>query len=212
MKKAVVCFSGGQDSTTCLFHAMKNYDEVHAVIFDYNQRHRKEIEVAKDICSDLNIKYKIIDATFINTLSPSYLTRDIALETNEGEIPNAFVTGRNIFFLSIVGVYAKLNNIQNIIIGVCDFSRYPDCRASFVRAINLALSIGLDSNIHIHTPLMFINKSETWKMAHDLKCFDFIRSRTLTCYNGVIGDGCGSCPPCNLRREGLEKFISGKLR
>jgi 7-cyano-7-deazaguanine synthase len=219
MKKAVVVFSGGQDSTTCLFWALKNFDEVETVTFDYNQRHKQEIEVAKKIAHDQGVKNTVIDMSLLNQLTSNALTRnDIEIEDGEaGSLPTTFVDGRNHIFLSFAAIMAKSKGINHLITGVCetDFSGYPDCRDMFVKSLNVTLNLAMDYNFVIHTPLMWIDKKETWALANELGAFTYIRENTLTCYNGIIGDGCGECPACKLRSEGLQKFLNeqegGKL-
>lgn len=210
--KAIVVFSGGQDSTTCLFWALKNFKEVEAVTFDYNQRHRLEIEVAKEIATELGVKHHILDMSLLNQLAPNALTRDdIEVKAGEdGELPNTFVPGRNLLFLSFAGVLASQVGAKHIITGVCetDFSGYPDCRDIFVKSLNVTLNLSMDQTFVIHTPLMWINKAETWKLADELGALDFVRERTLTCYNGIIADGCGECPACKLRKAGLDQYLN----
>ncbi|GAM13519.1 7-cyano-7-deazaguanine synthase QueC [Mesobacillus selenatarsenatis] len=214
-EKAVVVFSGGQDSTTCLFWAIKEFGEVEAVTFDYNQRHRTEIHCAEEIASELGIKHHVLDMSLLNQLAPNALTRnDIDVEDGEGgELPSTFVPGRNLLFLSFAGVLASQVRAKHIVTGVCetDFSGYPDCRDVFIKSLNVTLNLSMDQNFVIHTPLMWLNKAQTWKMADDLDAFEFVRSRTLTCYNGIIADGCGVCPACKLRKKGLDKFLEGDV-
>lgn len=214
-EKAVVVFSGGQDSTTCLFWALEQFEEVEAVTFDYNQRHRTEIECAKAITKELGIKHHILDMSLLNQLAPNALTRsDIEVKDGEdGGLPSTFVPGRNLLFLSFAGVLASQVNAKHIVTGVCetDFSGYPDCRDVFIKSLNVTLNLSMDQNFVIHTPLMWLNKAETWKLADDLGAFDFVRSKTLTCYNGIIADGCGVCPACKLRKKGLEEFLEGAV-
>ncbi|MBT2680941.1 7-cyano-7-deazaguanine synthase QueC [Bacillus sp. ISL-35] len=212
-EKAVVVFSGGQDSTTCLFWALKEFKEVEAVTFDYNQRHRTEIECAKDIAAELGIKHHILDMGLLNQLAPNALTRnEIEVKDGEdGELPSTFVPGRNLLFLSFAGVLASQVNAKHIVTGVCetDFSGYPDCRDVFIKSLNVTLNLSMDENFVIHTPLMWLNKAETWKLADDLGQLEFVRTKTLTCYNGIIADGCGVCPACRLRKKGLDEFLEG---
>ena len=211
-EKAIVVFSGGQDSTTCLFWAIKNFAEVEAVTFHYNQRHSAEIDCAKNIASILGIKHHILDMSLLNQLAPNALTRnEIEIEENKSEgLPSTFVPGRNLLFLSFAGVLAYQIGARHIITGVCetDFSGYPDCRDSFIKALNVSLNLSMDKSFVIHTPLMWLNKAETWELADKLDAFDFIRENTLTCYNGIIADGCGECPACKLRKKGLEEYLN----
>ncbi|CAM4463199.1 7-cyano-7-deazaguanine synthase QueC [Paenibacillus phoenicis] len=209
-EKAVVVFSGGQDSTTCLFWAIQQFGEVEAVTFDYGQRHKLEIECAKSITAELGIKHTVLDMSLLGQLTANALTRsDIAIEHQEGELPSTFVDGRNHLFLSFAAVLAKGVGAKHIVTGVCetDFSGYPDCRDVFVKSLNVTLNLAMDYEFVIHTPLMWIDKAETWKLADELGAFDFVRERTLTCYNGIIGDGCGECPACKLRKAGLDKYL-----
>lgn len=214
MKKALVVFSGGQDSTTCLFWALKHFDEVETVTFDYNQRHKQEIEVAKAICAEVGVENTVIDMSLLNQLTSNALTRDdIEIKDGEdGSLPTTFVDGRNHLFLSFAAIMAKSKGIKNIITGVCetDFSGYPDCRDMFVKSLNVTLNLAMDYPFVLHTPLMWIDKKETWALAAELGAFDYIREKTLTCYNGIIGDGCGECPACKLRSEGLHQFLAEK--
>lgn len=213
--KAVVVFSGGQDSTTCLFWAMEQFAEVEAVTFDYNQRHRTEIECAKEITKELGIKHHILDMSLLNQLAPNALTRaDIEVKDGEdGDLPSTFVPGRNLLFMSFAGVLASQVGARHIVTGVCetDFSGYPDCRDIFIKSLNVTLNLSMDENFVIHTPLMWLNKAETWKLADDLGAFEFVRTKTLTCYNGIIADGCGVCPACLLRKNGLDEFLEGAV-
>lgn len=210
-EKAIVVFSGGQDSTTCLFWAKKKYKEVIAVSFDYNQKHKLELDCAKDICKKYNIEHHILDLNLLNQLAPNLLTRqDITVDKSapkEG-VPNSFVDGRNLLFLSFVAVFAKQKGINTIITGVSqsDFSGYPDCRDVFIKSLNVTLNLAMDYEFEIITPLMWINKAETWKMAYDLGVLDIVKEETLTCYNGIKADGCGECPACNLRKKGYLEF------
>lgn len=211
--KAVVVFSGGQDSTTCLFWAMERFAEVEAVTFNYGQRHSLELECAAEIAKELGVKHHVLDMSLLNQLAPNALTRgDIAIEEKEGELPTTFVDGRNLLFLSFAAVLAKGIGAKHIVTGVCetDFSGYPDCRDVFIKSLNVTLNLSMDYNFVIDTPLMWLNKSETWALADGLGAFDFVRERTLTCYNGIKADGCGECPACKLRRKGLEDYIASR--
>ncbi len=211
-RKAVVVFSGGQDSTTCLLYAVQQYDEVHAITFDYGQRHVQEIEVAKQIAADLNLAaHKVLDVGLLNELAVSALTRDaipVSNELQENGLPNTFVPGRNILFLTLAAIYAYQVGADTVITGVCetDFSGYPDCRDEFVKALNKACVLGMEKNIRFDTPLMWLNKAETWALADKIGRLDYVRQKTLTCYNGIIGDGCGECPSCKLRAKGLQDY------
>jgi 7-cyano-7-deazaguanine synthase len=211
-EKAIVVFSGGQDSTTCLFWALKQFKEVEAVTFDYNQRHVLEIECAKNIAKELGVKHHILDMSLLNQLAPNALTRDdIEVKDGEdGELPSTFVPGRNLLFISFAGVLASQVGAKHIVTGVCetDFSGYPDCRDIFIKSLNVTLNLSMDNQFVIDTPLMWLNKAETWALADELHALDFVREKTLTCYNGIIADGCGECPACKLRKRGLDQYLS----
>jgi len=213
--KAVVVFSGGQDSTTCLFWALKNFSEVETITFDYGQRHKLEIECAASIASDLGVKQTILDMSLLNQLAPNALTRhDVDITHEEGQLPNTFVDGRNLLFLSFAAIVAKQAGARHLITGVCetDFSGYPDCRDVFVKSLNVTLNLSMDYDFVIHTPLMWLNKAETWQMSDELGAFNYIQERTLTCYNGVIGNGCGECPACKLRKAGLDQYLATSIQ
>ena len=211
-EKAIVVFSGGQDSTTCLFWAKERFEEIEAVTFDYGQRHRLEIECAKVIAGELGIKHHILDMSLLNQLAPNALTRqDIEVEDGEnGELPSTFVPGRNLLFLTFAGVLASQVGAKHIVTGVCetDFSGYPDCRDVFIKSLNVTLNLSMDDSFVIDTPLMWLNKAQTWELADQFGALEFVRERTLTCYNGVIADGCGQCPACKLRKKGLDEYLS----
>lgn len=215
MKRAVVIFSGGQDSTICLIQALAEYDEVHCITFDYGQRHREEIETARQLSQRLGVKaHKIMDVSLLNELAISSLTREHipvpAYDPKKTGLPDTFVPGRNILFLTLASVYAYQTEASTLITGVCqtDFSGYPDCRDDFVKAMANALQLGLEKNIQISTPLMWLNKAETWALADYWQQLDLVRQHTLTCYNGIIGDGCGKCAACHLRQNGLQTYLA----
>lgn len=212
---AVVCFSGGQDSTTCLFKAIKTYSKVIAVSFSYGQRHSKELDCAAEICKDLGVEHHLLDMSLLSQLAPNALTRaDIPVDTRHeaGSLPNTFVEGRNLVFLAFTAIFAKQRGIHRIITGVSqsDFSGYPDCRDGFVKSLNVTLNLAMDYPFVIDTPLMWLTKAQTWALADQLGALDFVRKRTLTCYNGVVGDGCGQCPACDLRQKGLDSYLKSK--
>ncbi|WP_449538242.1 7-cyano-7-deazaguanine synthase QueC [Ferdinandcohnia sp. Marseille-Q9671] len=216
-EKAIVVFSGGQDSTTCLFWAKERFEEVDAVTFDYGQKHRLEIDCARDIARELGVNHHILDMSLLNQLAPNALTRqDIKIQEGEnGELPSTFVPGRNLLFFSFAGVLARQVGAKYIVTGVSetDFSGYPDCRDTFIKSLNVTLNLAMDDSFVIEAPLMWLNKSQTWELADQLGALEFVRERTLTCYNGVIADGCGECPACKLRKKGLEEFyLVKKLR
>lgn len=213
--EALVVFSGGQDSTTCLFWALKNFRKVHTITFSYGQKHSAEIEVARAIAEKAGVDFYLQDASFISQIGSSSLT-DTSIEMDQEKpadsFPNTFVPGRNMFFLSVAAVYAREHGIHHLVTGVSqtDFSGYPDCRDSFIKSMNLTINLAMDEQFVIHTPLMWLDKAETWKLADELGVFDLVRNETLTCYNGIKGDGCGHCPSCRLRNAGLQKYLSEK--
>lgn len=213
MKRAVVVFSGGQDSTTCLIQALQQYDAVHCVTFDYGQRHREEIEVAQTLSLQLGARaHKVLDVTLLNELAVSSLTRDNipvpAFDPNASGLPSTFVPGRNILFLTLASIYAYQVEAEAVITGVCetDFSGYPDCRDEFVKALNHAIELGMARSVRFETPLMWLNKAETWALADYWQQLPLVRQQTLTCYNGIKGDGCGECAACHLRANGLNQY------
>ena len=212
--KAIVVFSGGQDSTTCLFWAKGRFKDVETVTFDYGQRHKLEIDCAKNIAEELGVKHHILDMSLLHQLAPNALTRnDIKIaEDDETGIPNTFVPGRNLLFLSFAGVLAKQVGAAHLITGVSetDFSGYPDCRDHFIKSLNATLNLAMDEEFVIHTPLMALDKRQVWALSDDLGAMDFIREKTLTCYNGIKADGCGVCPACKLRNNGLEQYLQEK--
>ncbi|KIO35547.1 7-cyano-7-deazaguanine synthase QueC [Shewanella sp. cp20] len=217
MSKAVVVFSGGQDSTTCLIQALNQYDEVHAVTFDYGQRHSEEIATAAKLAKELKVaSHKILDVTVLNELAISALTRDAIPVSNElmdNGLPNTFVPGRNILFLTLAGIYAYQLGAEAVITGVCetDFSGYPDCRDQFIKAMQSALEQGMDRELKLVTPLMWLNKAQTWALADKYHSLELVRDQTLTCYNGIVGSGCGTCPACLLRAKGLADYLDDKV-
>lgn len=214
-RRALVVLSGGQDSTTCLFWALQRFDEVYALSFTYGQKHTHEVEIAAEICAEQQVPYEVMDVPLLGQLGSNSLT-DTTLEMDTdkpaGGPPNTFVPGRNLFFLSIAAVYARERGIFDLVTGVgqTDFSGYPDCRDNFIKSLNVTLNLAMDEQFRIHTPLMWLDKAQTWALADRLGVLELIRTRTLTCYNGVVGDGCGHCPACKLRREGLELYLQSK--
>ncbi len=214
MRKCLVVLSGGQDSTTCLYWALTYYgkENVSAIGFDYGQRHLLELDCAKEICADVDVPFEVIKTPIINELSANALTRDnieVDEEKPQGTVPNTFVEGRNLLFLSYAAIYAKTHGITDLVTGVCetDFSGYPDCRDMFIKSLNVTLNLAMDYDFVIHTPLMWLTKAEVWEMADELGALDVIKNKTLTCYNGIKGEGCGNCPSCKLRSKGYEEFL-----
>ena len=213
--RALVVLSGGQDSTTCLFWAKKHFKEVYALSFLYGQKHAHEVSLAEAIAREAGVHFDKMDVGFIGRLDHNALTdpsMPMDSEKPAGGPPNTFVPGRNLFFLGIAAVCARERGIRHLVTGVSqtDYSGYPDCRDSFIRSFNVSLNLAMDEQFVIHTPLMWLDKCQTWALADELGVLDLVRNRTLTCYNGVPGDGCGHCPACKLRRQGLEQYLEEK--
>lgn len=214
-ESALVLFSGGQDSTTCLFWAKRHFKKVYALSFLYGQKHQKEVDIARGIAEKADVEFHLMDASFISKLGSNSLT-DSSIEMDQEKpadsFPNTFVPGRNLFFLSIAAVFAREKGVRHLVTGVSqtDFSGYPDCRDSFVKSLNVTINLAMDEQFVIHTPLMWIDKTETWALADELGVFDLVRNETLTCYNGIPADGCGHCPACKLRNHGLQEYLKRK--
>ena len=225
-KNAVILFSGGQDSTTVLGWCLKRYDRVDLLSFDYGQNHSIELKASKKIIAAIDKNFKIFKNKIykslifkINNLSlitKSSLTSNIEFDMSSN-IPNTFVPGRNLLFYNLAASYAYTNNITNIISGVCqtDYSGYPDCRESTIKALNKAINLGMEKKFNFYTPLMFLNKADTWKLAYEIggeKFINIIKNFTHTCYKGDRkkfndwGYGCGKCPACLLRKKGWEEY------
>lgn len=224
---ALVLFSGGQDSTTCLAWALENFVRVETVGFDYGQRHAVELghraplreglaAIRREWAAKLGEDHTLRIPT-IGEVSETALTRDIAIEMGEGGLPNTFVPGRNLIFLTFAAALAYRRGIAHLVGGMCetDYSGYPDCRDATLKALTTAINLGMDRTFELHTPLMFIDKATTWKLAHDLggeALVDLIRDETHTCYLGERGKrhdwgyGCGECPACRLRAQGFARY------
>ncbi|HCE48535.1 MAG TPA: 7-cyano-7-deazaguanine synthase QueC [Prevotellaceae bacterium] len=214
-EKALVVFSGGQDSSTCLFWAKRHFKEVYALTFIYGQKHVIEVQYAEKLAKNAGVHFDTMDISFVSQLGQNSLTNpniEMDQEKPADSYPNTFVPGRNLFFISIAAVYARERGISHLVTGVSqtDFSGYPDCRDAFIKSLNVTLNLAMDEQFVIHTPLMWIDKCETWALADQLGELDNIRNNTVTCYNGIPGDGCGHCPSCRLRREGLESYLKQK--
>lgn len=213
--KVLVVFSGGQDSTTCLFWAKREFKEVYAVSYRYGQKHEIEVDLARKIAEKAGVPFEVMNIPLVGQLGRNSLT-DTSIEMDqvvpEKGLPNTFVPGRNMFFLSIAAVYARERGIRHLVTGVSqtDYSGYPDCRDAFVKSLNVTLNLAMDYQFVLHTPLMWIDKAQTWELADQLGVLDLVRNETLTCYNGIQGDGCGHCPSCKLRNEGLQKYLAQK--
>jgi len=205
MSGAVVLFSGGQDSTTCLAWALARYPSVHAVTIDYGQRHRVEIEAAAKICAAVGVPQAIVPCDSFRALGGNALTSDAPVQDRPATngLPNTFVPGRNLILLSLAAAYGYQRGMFEIVTGVCqtDYSGYPDCRQDTMTALQAALRAGLDAPVTIHTPLMWLTKAETVTMMRDLGRLDLL-ALSHTCYNGQVPP-CGTCPACLLRAKGF---------
>jgi 7-cyano-7-deazaguanine synthase len=213
--KALVVYSGGQDSTTCLFWAKKNFQHVFAISFDYGQRHRVELDAARSIAAKAEVPAELYRLDLLSQLTVNSLTSasvEVEKEKPPDRPPNTLVEGRNMLFLTYAAIYAKAKGIRHLITGAgqADYSGYPDCRNDFMVSLNQTLNLSMDYDYMIHTPLMWKNKAEIWQQADELGVFDIVRNETVTCYHGIRGDGCGQCPACQLRNKGLEEYIKLK--
>jgi 7-cyano-7-deazaguanine synthase len=218
--KALVVLSGGQDSTTCLFWALKKYQHVEAITFDYGQRHRVELDLARDVCVAADIPQHLLKLDLFAQLASNALTGNetVAEQVPDGALPNTFVPGRNILFLTIAAAKAWELGFDVLVTGVgeADYSGYPDCREDFMQSLEKTLQLGMDIDVTIDRPLMFMDKKAIWQLADNLQVLDTIVNHTHTCYNGVHeqrhpwGYGCGKCPACLLRKNGYEAFVKEK--
>ena len=220
---ALVLFSGGQDSTTCLAHALARYERVETLGFDYGQRHHIEMQARTTVLAQLRAQFPhwaprlgqdhVLTLDVLRQIGGSSLTDDVAFAMQADGLPNTFVPGRNLVFLTLAGALAYRRGLQVIVTGVCetDFSGYPDCRDDTTKAMQLALNLGLAQRLRIETPLMWIDKAATWRLAEQLggaALVELIVEHTHTCYQGergarhAWGYGCGECPACSLRARG----------
>jgi 7-cyano-7-deazaguanine synthase len=230
-EKAVVVFSGGQDSTTCLLWAMKNFKEVVAVGFNYQQKHSVELTCARSICAKLKVDYQVLDISFLNNISVSNLVSSAVGDVNEthalnDKVPSSFVPFRNMIFLTMASAFALKHGTTHLVTGInsVDYSGYPDCRPEFIEALVKALNMATDSekmSIVIHTPLISLTKADIFKLSADLNGIDLVIEMSHTCYNGdhqhkhAWGYGCSvltgvdkydECPSCKIRRLGYEEY------
>ena len=225
---ALVLFSGGQDSTTCLAWALSRFDHVETVGFDYRQRHRIELDCRPTTLEALKRNFpiwadrlgddRVVDLGVIAEISETALTKDLEIQFQAGGLPNTFVPGRNILFLTIAGAIAYRKGLKHLVGGMCetDYSGYPDCRDDTLKALQATLNLGMESRLVIDTPLMWLDKAAAWALAHELGgdlLVDLIRFETHTCYHGLReqlhewGYGCGECPACELRKAGYETYV-----
>lgn len=224
---ALVLFSGGQDSATCLAWALDRYSRVETAGFDYGQRHAIELqcrEPLRDAVAALNPAWQnrlgedhMVDLGVLGDISDTALTRDTEITMQANGLPSTFVPGRNLVFLTFAAAIAYRRGLGALVGGMCetDYSGYPDCRNETMRALNVTLNVGMDNPFEIETPLMWLDKSETWQLAKDLggdTLIDIILEQTHTCYLGERGEkhdwgyGCGTCPACELRASGWNTF------
>ena len=227
---ALVLFSGGQDSTTCLAWALSRFDHVETVGFDYRQRHRVELDCRPTTLEALKRNFpiwadrlgddRVVDLGVIAEISETALTKDIEIQFQANGLPNTFVPGRNILFLTIAGAIAYRKGLKHLVGGMCetDYSGYPDCRDDTLKALQATLNLGMESRLVIDTPLMWLDKAAAWALAHELGgdlLVDLIRFETHSCYRGEReqlhkwGYGCGECPACELRKAGYETYVGG---
>jgi 7-cyano-7-deazaguanine synthase len=224
---ALVLFSGGQDSTTCLAWALARGDHVETIAFDYRQRHRRELDARLRVIDGIKTLFPswagrlgadhLLDLGLLGEISETALTREMEFEITASKLPNTFVPGRNLVFLAIAAAVAYRRGIGTLVGGMCetDFSGYPDCRDDTIKAMQVALSLGMDRPLRIETPLMWIDKAQTWQLAKDLGGDALVRlviEETHTCYLSEKGErhgwghGCGQCPACALRKRGFETW------
>jgi 7-cyano-7-deazaguanine synthase len=211
---AIVVLSGGQDSTTCLFWALKHYNIVEAITFAYGQKHKIEVDCARELCDKIGIKQTIVDMSFVGQINDSAMIHNGNTSEMKDGLPASFVPNRNALMLTLAHMYAQKVKADYIVTGVCqtDYSGYPDCRLEFISALEVTLKIGSKKDIKIHTPLMYLTKAETFQLAEELECLDDVIRYSHTCYEGdhsllhIWGYGCGICPACQLRKNGWEAY------
>lgn len=227
-KKALVLFSGGQDSTVCLAWALSKFDHVETIGFDYGQRHRIELECRLKVLDRFRESFptwtnklgedRVIDLGWLGQISDCALTEERLIELSENGLPNTFVPGRNLVFFLIASAVAYRRGLGTLVGGMCqtDYSGYPDCREDTLKALQVSTNLGMASNFRFETPLMWIDKTETFELGHTLggdALLDIIRTDTHTCYTGDRlhehdwGFGCGECPACELRKKGWENYL-----
>ena len=224
--RALVLFSGGQDSTTCLAHALTHYAHVETLGFDYGQRHSVELQARQTVLQRLRTQFPawsaglgddlVLNVDVIGQIGGSSLTEDVAIAMQQDGLPNTFVPGRNLLFMTLAGALAYRRGLQVLVTGVseADFSGYPDCRDDTMKAMQLALNLGLERRLRLSTPLMWRDKAAVWQLAFELggqALIDLIVQDSHTCYHGTRtphawGAGCGQCPACQLRASGWERW------
>ena len=228
---ALVLFSGGQDSATCLAWALSRYERVETLGFDYGQRHIVELELRPTLLQSMrsqNAEWAsrlgddhLLDLSLLGHISDTALTRDTEIAMQANGLPNTFVPGRNLLFLTLAAALAYRRGIDVLVGGMCetDYSGYPDCRDDTLKALQVALSLGMDERLVIDTPLMWLDKAQTWSLARELGgevLVDVLIEHTHTCYLGerqqrhAWGYGCGHCPACELRAQGFARYTAGR--
>jgi 7-cyano-7-deazaguanine synthase len=228
-RRALVLFSGGQDSTACLAYALDRYAYVETIGFDYGQRHSVELESRLHVRSQLHEKFPrwgkrlgddhLLDLSLLGQISDTALTSQREIEMNAGGLPNTFVPGRNLLFFTFAGIVADRRGLSVLVGGMCetDYSGYPDCRDNTLKALQLAISLGMDTPMTLDTPLMWLDKAQTWAMTERLggePLIELVVEHTHSCYMGdrehrhAWGYGCGFCPSCDLRRKGYETWLA----
>lgn len=228
---ALVLFSGGQDSTTCLAWALNRYDHVETLGFDYGQRHAIELTMRPKLLDSLRAmrpdwKSKlgddhVLDLSLLAAISDTALTSDVAITMQENGLPNTFVPGRNLLFLTSAAALAYRRGISDLVGGMCetDYSGYPDCRDETLKSLQQAINLGMANKLNIQTPLMWLNKAQSWQLAATLggeELVELIRTESHTCYlgeRGVLhtwGHGCGTCPACELRARGYTDYLAAQ--
>lgn len=226
--KALILFSGGQDSATCLAWALERYDYVETVGFDYDQRHNIEMQCRLDVLSRVKFGFKawrdkigpdhVIDLSSLGRISETSLTRDTEITLSKDGLPNSFVPGRNLIFLNYAAAIGYRRGLTTLVAGMCeaDFSGYPDCRKDTLDAAMLSISLGMDTKFKLETPLMHLSKAQAWHLAQTLggtALVELIRTATHTCYKGERGElkpwgyGCAQCPACELRAKGWDAYV-----
>lgn len=229
--RALVLFSGGQDSATCLAWALERYSHVETVGFDYGQRHRVELACRGQLVAKLRAQFPqwapklgedhMLDLSVLGSISDTALTSERAIQFNKNGLPNTFVPGRNLLFFTFAAALAYRRNLQVLVGGMCetDYSGYPDCRDNTLKALQVAMSLGMDTPMVVETPLMWMDKAATWEMAKELggeALVTLIRQDTHTCYQGdhttqhEWGFGCGECPACSLRANGYRAYAGAQ--
>lgn len=211
-EKTLVIFSGGQDSTTCLLQTVAEYgsERVETITFQYGQRHAIELERARWLAADLGVRQTVLDITPLQTITHNALMDTHAtISQHQNGLPTTFVDGRNALFLLYAAIYAKGQNITRIVIGVSqtDFSGYPDCRDTFIKSMNVSLNLAMAYEFRIETPLMYLNKAQTWALADKMGRLEYVRDHSYSCYRGGITP-CGTCPACELRERGLNEYLA----